>query len=665
MDILRSIAQFIGRFNEGVGRLVSWLATLLVIIVATNVVMRYFFSSSQQWLGELAWHLFATLFLLGAGYALKHGRHVRVDVVYSRLSEKGKAWIDLGGTILLLIPFCLLVINRSWDYVLRALPRRAAPEGEGIMHYISWFIKNAEHSDQPGGLPLRFVIKFMIVLGFFFLMLQAFSLLLDALAGVIRPKKPDSTHPQRTSFRGIIVTVCMLIISWLIIYTFNLRGEGLGVLLFAELFVFILLGFPVAFTLGGAAVIFGFFFADGTLFFNFLPSRIYGIMGKEILMAVPLFVYMGIMLEKSGLAERLLETMALLFGRYRGGLALAVVLVGALLAASTGIVGATVVTMGLISLPTMLKRGYSTELATGTIASSGTLGQIIPPSIVLILLSSQLSSSAGSSMATVGDLFKAAVVPSILLVAGYALYIIFTALFKGEKAPAMPAEEVKDFREKGMAKRLIRALLLPLALIVAVLGSIFAGVASPTEAAAVGAVGAAILTAAEGKFNLKIVKDVARETTHLSCMVFLILLGATAFSLVFRDLGGDLYLVNLITGANLPPWAFLLMVMLIIFVAGFFIDFIEIIFIIVPVVTPIFVAYDMDLIWIGILMALNLQTSFLSPPFGFSLFYLKGVAPPSVTTAQIYRGIIPFVLIQLLVLGLAIIFPELVLMWVK
>jgi tripartite ATP-independent transporter DctM subunit len=660
MDVIRSIARFIGLFNEWMGRSVSWLATFLVIVVAANVIMRYFFASSQQWLSELAWHFFAMLFLLGAGYALKHGRHVRVDVIYSRLSEKGKSWIDLGGSFLFLIPFCVLVISRSWDYVLRALPRGAAPEGEGLMAYVSWFIQNAEQSDQPGGIPLRFVIKLMIVLGFFFLLLQALSLFLEALASVIRPQNPDSTHAERTRFRGIIVAVCMLIISWMIIYTFNLQGEGLAVLLFGELFVFILMGFPVAFTLGGAAVIFGFFFADSPAFFNFLPSRIYGIMNREILMAVPLFIYMGIMLEKSGLAERLLETMALLFGRFRGGLALAVIVVGALLAASTGIVGATVVTMGLISLPTMLKRGYSPELATGTIASSGTLGQIIPPSIVLILLSSQLSSSAGSSMATVGDLFKAAVIPSLLLVVGYVLYIVFMAFFKGEKAPAMPPEEVKAFREKGMAKRLIRALLLPLSLIVAVLGSIFTGFASPTEAAAVGALGATLLTAIEGKFNFSIVKDVARETTHLTCMVFLILLGATAFSLVFRDLGGDLYLVGLITDANLPPWAFLLMVMLIIFVAGFFIDFIEIIFIIVPVVTPVFVAYDMDLVWIGILMALNLQTSFLSPPFGFSLFYLKGVAPPSVTTAQIYRGIVPFVLIQLAVLALAIIFPELV-----
>lgn len=664
MDVIRSIARFIGKFNEGIGRMVSWLATLLVIVVVANVVMRYSFDSSQQWLSELAWHVFATLFLLGAGFALKHGKHVRVDLVYSRLSEKGKSWIDLGGTLLFLIPFCLLVINRSWDYVMRAFPRVQAPEDLGIGAYISWFLENAERSDQPGGLPLRFLIKFMILLGFSFLLLQAISLFLEALASVIKPKEPQTTHIQRTRFRGLIVTVCMLIISWMIIITFKLQGEGLAVLLFVELFVFILMGFPVAFTLGGAAVIFGFFFADTTIFFNFLPSRFYGIMSGEILMAVPLFIYMGIMLEKSGLAERLLETMALLFGRFRGGLALAVVVVGGLLAASTGIVGATVVTMGLISLPTMLKRGYSTELATGTIASSGTLGQIIPPSIVLILLSSQLSASAGSSLATVGALFKAAVIPSILLVIGYIVYIAIMAIFKGDKAPAMPPEEVKEFREKGMGKRLVRALFLPLTLIVAVLGSIFTGKATPTEAAAVGALGASILTAVEGKFSLKIVKEVAKETTHLTCMVFLILLGATAFSLVFRDLGGDLYLVNLITSSNLPPWAFLLMVMLIIFIAGFFIDFIEIIFIIVPVVAPVFVEYDMNLVWIGILMALNLQTSFLSPPFGFSLFYLKGVAPKSVTTAQIYRGIIPFVLIQLAVLALAIIFPELVLFWV-
>ncbi|RMG23016.1 MAG: TRAP transporter large permease subunit [Bacteroidetes bacterium] len=430
--------------------------------------------------------------------------------------------------------------------------------------------------------------------------------------------------------------------------------EYYALILFALIFLMILSGYPVAFTLGGVSVIFG-YFALGPEFFNFLPLRIFGTMNNAVLMAVPLFIFMGIMLEKSGLAESMLETMALLFGRFRGGLAIAVIIVGAMLAASTGIVGATVITMGLISLPTMLKRGYSPELATGTIASSGTLGQIIPPSVVLVLLGSVLNVS-------VGDLFKAAVVPGVALVLMYILYIVGVAWLRPQHAPSMPEEEITNFRAaKGsMFSKVFTAFIMPLLLIVAVLGSIFAGIASPTEAAAVGALGATILTIASGKFRFTTLKEVMMDTTHLTAMVFMILMGATAFSLVFRGMGGDQYLIEVIEQAQLSPAMFLFIVMLVIFVAGFFIDFIEIIFIIVPVVYPIFVQFNIDLIWIGILIALNLQTSFLTPPFGFSLFYLKGVAPPSVSTQHLYRGIIPFICIQLVFLALAILFPQLV-----
>ncbi len=428
--------------------------------------------------------------------------------------------------------------------------------------------------------------------------------------------------------------------------------EALALVLFALVFVLILAGYPVAFTLGGISIIFG-LVTLGPDFFYLLPLRVFGTMNNYVLMAVPLFVFMGIMLEKSGIAESLLETMALLLGKFKGGLALAVLVVGAMLAASTGIVGATVITMGLISLPTMLKRGYSTELATGTIAASGTLGQIIPPSVVLVLLGSVLNVS-------VGDLFLAAVVPGVVLVLLYASYILGISWLKPSLAPSMPEEEIAAFRGKGMAMKVIKAFVLPFLLILAVLGSIFAGIASPTEAAAVGAGGATLLTIFQGKFSMTILKQVMRETTHLTCMVFVILLGATAFSLVFRGLEGDSYLIDLIENAQLTPQSFLLMVMVAVFVAGFFIDFIEIIFIIVPVVAPIFLALGIDLVWVGILIALNLQTSFLTPPFGFSLFYLKGVAPPQVTTMQLYRGIAPFVIIQMIFLVLVILYPEII-----
>ena len=429
-------------------------------------------------------------------------------------------------------------------------------------------------------------------------------------------------------------------------------AEMMPVFLFLSLFVMLMFGFPVAFTLGGLSLIFG-YFTFGLDFFSLLPLRIWGVMTNYVMIAVPLFVYMGVMLEKSGLAEELLETMALLFGRMRGGLAISVVVVGALLAASTGIVGATVVTMGLLSLPTMVKRGYSPEVATGTICAAGTLGQIIPPSIVLVLLGSILNVS-------IGDMFMGAVLPGLLLVLLYFVWIIIVAIIRPQSSPAMPAEELADFKGKAMVKRIFKAFVPPFFLILAVLGSIFKGIASPTEAAAVGAMGATILTIIQRKMSYKTLKAVMKDTTTLTCMVFIILAGATAFGLVFRGMSGDIYLRNLILESNLSPHVFIAVVMLVVFVAGFFIDFIEITFIIVPVVAPIFEHMGINLLWIGILIAMNLQTSFLTPPFGFALFYLKGVAPSNVTTAHIYKGIIPFIIIQLIGLTIVAVFPEIV-----
>lgn len=437
--------------------------------------------------------------------------------------------------------------------------------------------------------------------------------------------------------------------------------ELLPFILFGLVFALILFGYPVALTLGGVSVLFGMAFLEPALL-NAVSYRIFGIMTNVVLIAVPLFVFMGVMLEKSGLAERMLETIGLLFGRIRGGLAIAVIVVGTLLAASTGIVGATVITMGLISLPTMLKRGYNIELATGTIAASGTLGQIIPPSIVLVLLADTITnSSQGGGSADVGTMFAAALLPGLLLVVCYIIYVLVLVRIKPDLAPPMPAEEVAAFRGDNFWGKVLSAFVLPALLIISVLGSIFAGIASPTEAAAVGALGATLLTLFNRRkdgIKLSLFNDVMRETLKISTMVFTILLGATVFSLVFRGLGGPDTLIRWIEGANLGPHGFLLLVMLLIFVAGFFIDFIEIIFIFVPVVIPVFANFGMDLVWIGILFALNLQTSFLSPPFGFSLFYLKGVAPPEVTTQHLYRGIVPYVALQGLFLLVVALFPE-------
>lgn len=420
-----------------------------------------------------------------------------------------------------------------------------------------------------------------------------------------------------------------------------------ALILFLSILLLILYGYPVAITLGGLSTIYALCFLPVDSY-GIIPARVFGVMTNYVLIAVPLFIFMGIMLEKSGLAGRLLETMGRLFGKLRGGLAVSVIVVGALLAASTGIVGATVVTMGLISLPTMLKHEYHPAFASGTVASSGTLGQIVPPSIVLILLGSVLNVS-------VGKLFSAALLPSMLLIGGYIAYVLLYAQFRPHHAPSIRVDE-DSVKLKPAA--LIRVLVLPMLLIVAVLGSIFAGIASPTEAAAVGAIGATVLTVTEGRFQWAILREVAQETMHLTSMVFLILLGATTFAFVFRELGGDIYLVQLVEQTDLSPMVFLLFVMLIVFIAGFFIDFIEIVFIIVPVVAPLFSRMGVDLIWVGILLGLNLQTSFLTPPFGFSLFYLKGVAPPQVTTAAIYRGIIPFIILQIAVLLFVLLVPE-------
>jgi len=429
--------------------------------------------------------------------------------------------------------------------------------------------------------------------------------------------------------------------------------EYLPAWMFLALTILLMAGFPVTFTLLGTALCFG-VIGFGWSFFNLLPLRIYGVITNVTLIAVPLFVFMGVMLERSGLAEELLDTMGLLFGRLRGGLAISVIAVGAMLGASTGIVGATVVTMGLLAVPTMLRRGYQKEMATGTVAASGTLGQIIPPSIVLVLIGDIVGVS-------VGDLFLGAVFPGLVLVGLYTTYILMVAYFKPDLAPAVPQAELDAISTGQLAVRVGKALIPPVFLMIAVLGSIFAGIASPTEAAAVGAVGATLLTVINRKFKMETLRAVMLTTVRLTCMVFIILCGAAAFGLVFRGLGGD-GLVRGFLGSIAGKYSHgtvLFIVMAVIFIIGFFLDFIEITFIHVPVLAPIMIDFGYDPVWFCILIAVNLQTSFMTPPFGFSLFYLKAVTPPEVTTGDIYRGIIPFVIVQLIGLLIVVFFPQL------
>jgi tripartite ATP-independent transporter DctM subunit len=422
----------------------------------------------------------------------------------------------------------------------------------------------------------------------------------------------------------------------------------IALFMFVVVLILLLIGIPVAFVFGTVSIVFAFLIPElGFEVFEVLPFRIFGIMSNTTLMAVPLFIAMGLVLEKSKMAERLLISMSALFRDVRGGLAVSVVLVGAMLAASTGIVSASVVMMSVIALPLMLKAGYDKGLASGTVAASGTLGQIIPPSIILIILGDVMSVS-------VGDLFKGAVLPGLVLVGLYLAYILTVSYLKPEVAPV--AKDIQDVS----AKEIILSIVPPLLLMVAVLGSIFAGIASPTESAAFGVVGALVLSVLNNSLSFSMVKYASLETVKLSGMIFMILIGATAFSLVFNELGGSDLILEFFAHDIANVWVFIGVAMLSIFILGFFIDFIEISFIIVPILVPVMAAFGIDPIWFAVLIALNLQASFLTPPFGLSLFFLKGAAGDTIKTLEIYKGIIPFIFLQLLALGLVVLFPDLV-----
>ncbi|SFL06101.1 TRAP transporter, DctM subunit [Nitrosomonas aestuarii] len=423
----------------------------------------------------------------------------------------------------------------------------------------------------------------------------------------------------------------------------------IALIMFIVCLLMLTLGYPVAFTFGGVAVLFG-LYTQGLDLFLLVAYRLHAIMTNVTLMAVPLFIFMGLILEKSGIAERMLESMGLLFGHVRGGLAVSTVVVGMLLAASTGVVGASVVTMGLIALPVMLKYSYDKKLASGVICASGTLGQIIPPSIVLIILGDVLQQP-------VGDFYRAALLPGLLLVVLYIIVCLVAAYLKKDFAPPIP-------RSSALSNvpywQVFKAIVPALALVMVVLGTVIAGVATPTESAAMGAVGAIILALPGGRFRFSMLHQVAMETTKISAMVFTILAGATFFSMVFTYTGGDEAVEEIMQYIPGGQWGFVILMMLVIFLLGFFIDFVEIAYIFVPMIAPVLLKLNIDPLWFGILIALNLQASFLTPPFGFSLFYLRGVAPASVTTLEIYRGVIPFIFLQLIALAIVMVFPGIV-----
>ena len=450
-----------------------------------------------------------------------------------------------------------------------------------------------------------------------------------------------------------------------------LIGEILAALMFVGVIGVLMLGFPVAFSLAGTAIIFGlvgwWLGVYDPSNYGSLAGRYIGLMTNEVLVAVPLFVFMGVMLERSGIAEQLLLTMGKLFGNLRGGLALSVIVVGALLAASTGVVGATVVTMGLISLPAMLRAGYDPKLATGVICASGTLGQIIPPSTVLIFMGDMLSGinaqvqmekgNFAPEPVSVGALFAGAILPGLLLVALYAIFVIVKAWLDPKSAPATPVPEAE---KAGLAREVFVALVPPLLLIVAVLGSILGGIATPTEAASVGSVGALLLALLRGRFTFSILRQAVISTATITSMVFIILFGAAVFSVVFRMMGGDNLVHEFLSSMPGGAVGAIIIVMLVMFLLGFILDTFEIIFIVIPITAPVLLALGVDPIWLGVMVGVNLQTSFLTPPFGFALFYLRGVAPARVSTGMIYRGAVPFVILQIIALFFLFFFPQLI-----
>jgi len=613
---------YLDRIAKFSGYIAAVLVLFLSLLVAYDAGMRYLFSEGSIALQEVEWHLFDMIFLLGLSYALKHDKHVRVDIFFERYSADTKATIQIVSMLLLVIPFSLLFLNDAVDMMVQSY----------LQH---------EVSPDPGGLSARWMIKAMLVLSFVFLILQALSEILKAY---------HRLKSKQLLFRIALFTVLAAVLVYIAWYHRTAFWFEPVFLMFAMALSLLLLGFQVAFVFAGVALFFALISDEvGLHVLEMLPYRTYGIMGNVTLMAVPLFIFMGLILEKSKMAENLLISMGKLFGQVRGGLAISVVLVGAILAASTGIVGASVVMMSLIALPLMLKHNYSPALASGSIAASGTLGQLIPPSIVLIVLGDQMHLS-------VGDLFKAAVVPGLLLILLYILYILIFAYFKKEAAPAIVSDEAYG----KVLKEAFKAILPPLLLIGAVLGSIFAGIASPTESAAIGVLGAFALAAYNKAFSLELVRYASVETVKLTAMIFMILIGATAFSLVFNELGGGDMALQFFSEDMGDKWTFILVAMLLIFLLGFFIDFIEIAFVVVPILVPIVASFGIDPIWFAILIAMNLQASFLTPPFGFALFYLKGAAGDKVRTGEIYKGVFPFILLQILALGIIVLFPDLI-----
>ncbi|OXT01611.1 C4-dicarboxylate ABC transporter [Notoacmeibacter marinus] len=650
------LARALDNGIKAIGHVVMWANLILMMAIIVQVVLRYALNMNFPKLDELQWHFYGLVTMIGVSYALTTDSHVRVDLLYMQLSNRAQRIVEIIGILFLLAPFIYLMIDQGYDYFAESY-------------------RVNERSSSATGLPFLWAFKALIPVSFVLLGIAALARLMHDVHAIVTRRDTDEG-------KGLMLPLTALLIAFVIAAGLSTLVETTEEMLVISMFLtfigILFTGFPVAWALAGTGMIFaglGYHFDMGNMAWTGLEdtftgldyltlgsvvNRVYATMSNAVLVALPMFIFMGLMLDESGVAERLMTAMTRLFGTVRGGLAITVTLIGIILAASTGIVGASVVLLGVLSLPAMMQHNYSKSLATGVVAASGTLGILIPPSIMLVIMADQMALS-------VGDLFMAAALPGMLLGVIYLLYIFIIALLKPSSAPA-PADAKRI--DWPIIRDVIIAVLPPLALILSVLGSIFAGICTPTEASGIGAAGATLLALGYRKLTWAKTWNVLKATFNTTAYIFAIFLGATIFSFVLRELGGDELIESLVTSTGLGPNGTVIFILGIVFLLGFVLDWIEITLIVLPLMRPIVNGLGLDipgfgeidepaLIWFVILVAVALQTSFLTPPVGFSLFYLKGVCPPSIRLTDIYKGIVPFVLLQLFGLALVFMWPAL------
>ena len=653
----QGLALGLDKTVKTIGHVVMWANVALVAAIVSQVLLRYLLNQNYPMLDEIQWHFYGLVTMIGISYALVTDSHVRVDLLHMQLSRRAQRVIEVIGISALLVPFIYLMIDQGYDYF-----------------YDSFRVN--ERSSSPTGLPMRWAFKAVIPLSFILLAIAAAARLIHDLHALW------VNYEEEREGKGIRLILWALaafvLVTVALTFVVETTEEKLVIAMFLTFIALLFTGFPVAWTLAGVGVAYcgvAYLFDSGAMNWTGLEetltgldyltlgavvNRIYATMSNAVLVALPMFIFMGLMLDESGVAERLMTSMQKLFGTVRGGLAITVTMIGIILAASTGIIGASVVLLGVLSLPSMMEQKYSPSLAAGVVSASGTLGILIPPSIMLVIMADQMALS-------VGDLFMAAVFPGVILGFLYLTYIFIIALVKRDVAP-VPVGAVRP--DWAAVKDVGVAVLPTLALILAVLGSIFAGLATPTEASGIGALGATLLALGYRKLSLQKLMNVLKSTFNTTAYIFAIFLGATVFSYVLRELGGDELIEHMIASTGFGPTATVLFILFIVFLLGFVLDWIEISLIVLPLMRPIINGLGLDipgfgaidepaLLWFVILVAVTLQTSFLTPPVGFALFYLKGVCPPEITLMHIYKGIIPFVLLQLTGLAMVFAWPQL------